>query len=276
MADSGGVVNTLEHGKIGGFPVWGMGVALAGGIILFSVYRNRKAAASASDNSQSTTDQTATGTFDENAIDPATGLTYGQEAPAGYGLPSGSIGEWLGQNPQSSSYPVGLNEQGLPGPITNTQWARLAFDSLVAKGDDPTLVENALQDYLSGKTLTAAETAIKNLAEQMFGAPPEGFTSTGTNPSPTPGNAPVAPHLSVRPNSATNRSFELSWNQVTGATSYSVQYGEHGNLNNSTTFTGTSGTVGGLKSKTKYWANIRAINAAGSSGGSNEVTVTTK
>lgn len=178
---------TLLHGKVGGIPTWGIGVMLAGLLTVGLYLRNRNKSTATVANTAS--DNTG-GQIDPNAIDPATGLTYGAEAPAGYGLPAGAIGDWLSQNPTGSQYPVGLPEQGLPGPVTNQQWSRLAFDSLVAKGDDPTLVGNALAKFLAGTTLTQAEQSIVNLAETMFGAPPEGLIPINTTPSPTPSPSP--------------------------------------------------------------------------------------
>lgn len=199
MADSG-LEQTLTKGKVAGVPVWGAGVGIAVLFIIVVMYRNHQKAAS---NAATTTSPTDAGTFDPNAIDPATGLTYAQESPAGYGLPSGSIGDWLNNNPTGPQYPVGLNAHGLPAPITNQQWSRLAFDELVAKGDDPALVGSALAHFLAGQTPTAAEQAIINLAETMFGAPPEGLIPTpGTTPPPTPAPTPVPPPPTPAPTPA--------------------------------------------------------------------------
>lgn len=175
---------TITKGKVAGVPVWGAGVFLA--LLFFGIMyvRNRKAATTAVD--PNAANANGTGTFDPNAIDPATGLTYGQEGPAGYGLPSGPIGSYLSNNPTFPGYPVGAPAQGLPAPITNQQWSRLAFDELVAKGDDPTLVGNALSKFLAGQTLSDAEKAIVSLAETIFGAPPEGLIPTNTGSTPPP------------------------------------------------------------------------------------------
>jgi hypothetical protein len=177
---------TLTQKKIGGIPVWGFGVILAAAIVMFLYLRNKNSAGAAN---------TPTGGLDPNAIDPATGLPYGADGGAGYGLPNGPIGDWLSQNPTGPQYPVGQGANGLPGPITNIQWSRLAFDYLVGKGDDPTLVGNALAKFLAGKVLSAAETSIVNLAETAFGAPPEGLIPINPGPDdPGTVNPPETPH----------------------------------------------------------------------------------
>lgn len=188
---SSGLEETLTHGKIGGVPVWGVGVGVAAVFILVMHMRSQVP------KSGSNSGQQSDGTFDPNAIDPNTGLPYADEQPAGYGLPPGPIGDWLSQNPTGSQYPVGLPGQGIPSPITNQQWARQVENGLLAKGDDPTLVSNALSKYLNGTTLTQAEQAVISLALQMFGAPPEGVlpipVDKPPSPTPTPTPSPVPP-----------------------------------------------------------------------------------
>lgn len=176
--------------KIGGVPVWGIGVGLALLIIGVIWYRNKVAAEAAATNAADTTSADGTTADDTSSVN---------------GNP---IDEFLSSDPTNSAYPVGLTAQGTPAPITNAQWSRLALDELIAKGDDPTLVSNALSKYLSGETLSAAEQGIVNLALQVFGAPPEGVipvsVSTGgtTTPPVVPPTQPGMPspvHLPVMP-----------------------------------------------------------------------------
>ena len=199
MAESS-LEETITRGKgPGGIPVWGYGAGIAVLFILFMYLRNRKAAKNQTAIDPNAANANGTGTFDPNAIDPATGLTFAQEGPAGYGLPAGPIGGYLANNPTFPGYPVGAPAQGLPAPVTNQQWSRLAFDELVAKGDDPSLVGNALSKFLAGQPLSNAEKAIVSLAETIFGAPPEGLipiNAGGTTPPVTPPPAsqpPVTP-----------------------------------------------------------------------------------
>lgn len=193
MAESS-LEETITHGKgPGGIPVWGYGAGFAVLFILVMYLRNRRAAKNQTAIDPNAANANGTGTFDPNAVDPATGLTFGQEGPAGYGLPAGPIGGYLANNPTFPGYPVGAPAQGLPAPVTNQQWSRLAFDELVAKGDDPTLVGNALSKFLAGQTLSDAEKSIVSLAETIFGAPPEGLIPISDNPPITQGPNPPTP-----------------------------------------------------------------------------------
>lgn len=164
MAD-GGVTKELDT-KIAGVPAWGIGALLAGGVIVFVYVRNKKNQAEDSATSATDTGTDTSGTD----VDPATGLPYADESSYDTGIDSLS-----GLSTDESAYPVGLTAQGTPAPTTNVQWERLVADELLAKGDDPTLISNALTKYLSGGSLTAAENGIVSLALQMFGAPPEGL-----------------------------------------------------------------------------------------------------
>ncbi len=184
----------LKDGKIGRVPVWAVGVGIAAAILLFFWWRNRGKGDEGSD----------TGTADYSG-----GLVFDGSQDVS-GLPPGSIGDWLDSNPLDAAYPVGLTPKGIPGPVTNIQWARLAFDHLVGLGNDPALVERALQKYISGQSLTDAERAVVNLAQTMFGAPPEGLIlSPPTNTPPTlpnpPGNTGPLPPGTGTPRPTTRR-----------------------------------------------------------------------
>jgi hypothetical protein len=165
----------LQDGKIGKFPIWAVGVVIAGAILVFMLWRNRGKAPA-----KTGTDATDQGLY--------------SEGEAGVdGLPPGAIGDFLDGNPLDPAYPVGLTPNGIPGPVTNVQWTRLAFDHLIGLGNDPALVERALAKYIQGLTLTAAEQSVVNLAQQAFGAPPEGLILHGDTPADTPpDNTPPA------------------------------------------------------------------------------------
>lgn len=213
---SGGIGTALKKKEFG-VPVWSIGLVLAAGFILFMIIRNRRNAATAD-----TAD--TSGGADPNAIvdaqtdtadsiDPNTGVPYSQ----------------------SPSYPVGLTAQGTPAPQTNVQWSRLAFDEIVALGDDPTLVTNALSKYLSGSTLSAAEQAVVNQALQAFGAPPEGLIPVSVS-TPAPVVTPTQPTGTVASaglkapsgfviTAETRSSSTVVFNPVAGAASYNVYKG---------------------------------------------------
>lgn len=151
--------------RLFGFPWWAVGLGIAGIIVIFIVIRNHFK------NVQTASNQNA---LDANAANASLQAGAAISDQSQYGLPPGPIGSFLGSDPQNPAYPVGLNPQGIPGPVTNIQWARLVADQLIAKGDDPTLVTNALTKYLNGATLNNQEQAVINLALQTLGQPPEG------------------------------------------------------------------------------------------------------
>lgn len=124
---------------IGGIPAWVVGLGLGALVVLFLILRHRQA-------------PTSSATSSPIAAQPAS-----SPVEEGQGRASGE---------------VGLTPQGLPGPVTDTQWARLSGDFLLSKGDDPTLVNNALYRYLHRQRLTAGQEAIIRLALQTFGEPP--------------------------------------------------------------------------------------------------------
>ena len=180
----------LRDGRIGRVPVWAVGVTIAGAILLFLYFRNR-ATNAATTGTSSPTDE---------------GLFYDQGQEGVSGLPPGSIGDYLDRDPTNPAYPVGLTPTGIPGPVTNVQWSRLAFDWLVGQGNDPALTERSLSKYLQGIAPTSAEQAVVNLAQRAFGAPPEGLILLPNSPAPTVPDVPVpAPAPAPAPSTSTSR-----------------------------------------------------------------------
>ncbi len=189
----------LRDGKVGRFPVWAIGVILAGAFVLFMFLRNRsKAKATAGANLGALPD---TQYVDNTQND---------------GLPPGSVGDYLAGDPTNPSYPVGLTPTGIPGPVTNVQWSRLAFDYLIGQGNDPQLVQRGLAKYIQGLSLTAQEQAVVNLALRAFGAPPEGLILSPEEPAPTQ-NTTTPP-----PNPAPNQSTPQAQNEVV----YTIKSGD--------------------------------------------------
>ncbi|SRR5258706_3032661 len=191
----------ILRGRVGRFPVWLLGLILAGVFVIFVLIRNR-----ASKNASQTVGDLTGGTG--GYVDPTISDT------SSYGLPPGPIGSYLSNDPTNAAYPVGLTPQGIPGPVTNQQWGRLVADQLIAKGDDPTLVSNALYKYLSGASLNASESSVINLAQQMLGQPPEGVipiqivtgTNSGSGTGSTSGSGTPAPTSTPTPVVTTRRS----------------------------------------------------------------------
>lgn len=169
MADGVAALESSLTEEVGGVPVWvigtGVGAVIGLGVWLFK--RNQGGGVVA------------------NVYDPASADTTEPADPqnSDYGLPNGPAGDWLADNPGSTAFPVG--GAALPSPITNGQWAKQAIDGLLAKGDDPSLVTNAITKYLNGAYLTAAEQAIVRLALQTYGSTPEGAIALNTTAPPT-------------------------------------------------------------------------------------------
>jgi hypothetical protein len=238
--------------KIAGVPAWGVGVFLAViAIVVYGYIRSRQ-----SDSAAATSATTPADTTTDASVDPNTGIPYADEVDTG-----SSIDPNTGEPYSSeSNFPVGLTAQGTPAPSTNVQWARLALDELIAKGDDPSLVSNALNAYMSGDTLTAAQQGIVNLALTMFGAPPEGVLPVGATPPPTgTGTTPAAPGVPATPStpsasSITKSSVVLKTNAVPGATLYEWYMNGAPHEHSAT----PSYKMVGLKSKTTYQFSVAA------------------
>lgn len=281
MADepAGGSGSGLEKSltkKIGGVPAWSIGVILGAALIIFFVMRSKKAA-TGNNNPQSTDPNADTSNnasqLDPNAIDPNTGLTYGEEGYGTQGFPNSPINSYLAQDPTNPAYPVGLTPQGLPGPVTNAQWSTLAADWLMGKGNDPTLVQSGLANYLAGKPLSEGQKAIIDIALQTFGSPPGGVLAPVTTAPAAPGTVGGLKHGTV-----TKNSIQIEWGPVAGATKYYV-YEKKGSAFTwvatvnapSTTF-----THGGLQANHNYTWAVAALNTVGSGPKSSPLTVKTE
>lgn len=163
-------LNALTH-KIGPLP--GFAWVLIVGGLAYGVYwwRSRGTASSIAPGATvSATDGTVTGISDGSG---------------GFGGGSGvSGGSYSGQ---VNTLPVGQ-----AAVTNNAQWAATAGNALIAAGQDPSAVSNALSKYLNGGTLTAQEQAIVNIAVRQYQLPPEGVL-------PIKAPAPVAPVVTVKP-----------------------------------------------------------------------------
>lgn len=157
------------------------GLAVLALILGIAYYRHSKnKAAPAADMSQ-----------DPNAIDPATGLTYGEEAAgiqsgtlAGAGTPFGDTSGIVGYDAQGQ--PVYADQVGYgPAPsfVSNGAWSQAVQQYLVATtGADAGTVAAALGTYLAGQPLTDAQAQIVHSAIAFFGQPPQAG-SNGYPPS---------------------------------------------------------------------------------------------
>jgi LysM repeat protein len=183
MSELGGESSSIIQSKIGRFPVWLVGLVLAALVIGFLWWKRRGTKSAPSADPLAVNDQAAYYDGSQDGVS---------------GLPPGAIGGYLDQSPLDSAYPVGLTPSGIPGPITNVQWARLAQDWLLGQGNDPALVERALAKYVQGLALNTQEQAVINIAQRTFGSPPEGpilvpqTPDTPVTPPPT-GTTPQTP-----------------------------------------------------------------------------------
>ena len=103
-----------------------------------------------------------------------------------------------------------------------------------------------------------------------------GGTTGGTTGTTTGGTAPLPPS-SLTATAATGK-VTLGWSPSTGATSYSVYRGTAAGGESATAITsglaGTSYVDSAVVNGTKYFYNVKAFNAAGSSNPSNEASAT--
>jgi len=183
--------------KAGPLPVWGWGVLLAA---VFVIYLSRKRASAAANVAAVTSN---------GPVDPTLTSSAGSNGdPTQSPFPNGPMASYLSQSPTNTAYPVGMTAQGVPGPVTNGQWSRLALDFILSHGGAPIEASSALAKYLGSgardsegnagpiATLSRSEQAYINEALQAFGAPPEGMISAGMAPVP----APAAHHPAPAPN----------------------------------------------------------------------------
>lgn len=160
------MLDAVRDGKIGRFPVWAIGVLIAGAVILFVFIRNKRRGET------STAQETIGAGVEENVA----------------GIPDASFLDQIGGN-----YPADVSLAPLPDrPATNAQWLIVAFDFLVGEGKNPLTVQRALQKYLAGEQLTDEEKALIDLAtaNSRISLPPEGVNLPPiSNPGP-PGSSP--------------------------------------------------------------------------------------
>lgn len=171
----------LIHGRIGRFPIWLVGLVLAGAVVLFVYLRGRAKNAS-------------------EQPDPEAGPVVGEQLESVEGMPLIGFSDQI-----SGNFPSNLSLAPAPQrPETNAQWLSAAFDFLVGLSKAPFAVQTALQKYLAGNPLTSDERDLVELAtaNSNLGLPPEGTNiPTVTNPpppgQPPPGTPPPLPTTAV-------------------------------------------------------------------------------
>lgn len=135
--------------KLAGLPVWVWALVIAGGILAYAYITD------SGDDGPSTVD------------DP--GAAY----------PDGSQPGDAGDIEGTPSTP----ERTVP-ITTNPAWIRYVTDRMVAAGEDPIEVSNALTKGLAGLRMTQREAALWRLAVQRYGPPPEGAPPLDVDPLP--------------------------------------------------------------------------------------------
>lgn len=241
--------------------------AIAGGgvIVVYYIYKHQKASSAAANAAAAVPATTGTvyptgqgdGTVgnpnDPNSIDPATGMTYGEEAAEG--MSTGYGGTAYGDTAIDSS--TGTDSTST-APTTNAAWANQVETTLTNIGYAPTDVSGAVGRYLSNLSLTATQAGIIQVALAEDGPPPQGSytmittgdsapvtttTGTGTTSSGTP-NAPYARATAEATNSITLAA-------TGGFNSYTVRYSaNYGSWTHN--FPSGNITVGALRSKTTF------------------------
>lgn len=232
------------------------------GLVGYVYLKDRKAASSSSSS-------TAAGAIDPNAVDPNTGLTYGDELAAG-------ASTYQNPNPGASgSGSVSSTSQ----PTSDQEWATQVEQDPAMASYDPTFLGATLGKYLDRQALTSDEQTVVRTAWAYHGHPPGNepiipVTSGGTpggGTSGTGGTPPATPTgLHPLPGQVSAVSVGLGWNAVAGATGYRVGVRNNSNSTNPWSFqdigVGTSTTVGALHSKQQYEFTVQARNSAGLSG----------
>lgn len=142
--------------QVGPLPLWGWGVALAGGLGLAFLGRRALSSSSSSD------------TPAPPSVDP--------------GLPA--------SDPRGAVVLNGgtLVDATPAGPTTNDEWRALVTRRLVSEGMGALATDTALGRYLAGMTLDTQQRNIVDRALALFGPPPDGAPVT-----PAPSTPPVTP-----------------------------------------------------------------------------------
>jgi nucleoid-associated protein YgaU len=87
-------------------------------------------------------------------------------------------------------YGNGQQTTGPPTIQSNAQWGQQAFNFLVATGQDGSMSDTAVRNYLAGKPLTLAQNAMISLCLAKLGQPPEPLPDAPTLPPPPVKQAP--------------------------------------------------------------------------------------
>src|ERR1022692_1104559 len=276
-------------------------IAIAGGGLVIAVYLYRKqkstnAAANAAAATPATTgggqlngypwDGTVGNSADPQSEDPATSMTYAQEAAEVTGAYTQAAGAGVGAGTPLAglSGVTTTTTSASSAPTTNAGWAQQATANLVSIGYASTDVAAALGQYLASLPLTAAQQNIVQVALAEDGPPPVGsFSIITTGPAPTPAPTPTpAPAPSPTPTpepdhghtplpyptglhvSPTRTTVPAAWNSVPGATGYVFIYWRiSGGAAVTTPTHATSVVMSKLMANQPYWCYVYATGPGG-------------
>lgn len=144
--------------------VAGAGIVL---VVGYKFYQSKKAAASSS-----TTDTSLS--TDANSIDPATGLTYSEEASSSGGYMYGSVGS--GGGGYTSTYDPYTDTATSSSTGTNQDWLNQA-ESQSLGGASQDAIAAALTKVLGGLAVTQEQADIWHEVVGILGYPPQGYPS---------------------------------------------------------------------------------------------------
>jgi fibronectin type III domain protein len=241
------MADTVDIPKVGPVPkktaliVVGAGA----GLLVFMLYRQRRAAPAA--------DTAAGAAPDTAAADPYQGLTD-----------TGTGGTVSGYSQQGS-------DTATTGPTTNAQWAQAAAESL-GGSYDPTAITDALGRYLNHQPLSDLDQRIVQAAIAFAGYPPVGTYSIIPG-----GNAEIrtAP-TGLSAVSVTQTTATLHWNAVPGAHYYVLRRKDLGQESVGTSID-PNWQARGLEAGRSYQFEVAGVTAAGKYGPNSAwLTVTTQ
>jgi hypothetical protein len=232
-------------------------------------------------------------TSQDNVIDPLTNMTYLAEATE-YGsvtTAEASVSAYGQGSTATAAYPASTPAAGSVGSPTYTSdaaWAQAVqagLSDISGSSDyDGTDIGTALGAYLTMTPLTADQAKLIGVAIAEYGYPPSGqiqiITVPVTSPSstPVPGATPKpAQPTGVKSSAVSTTAIKVTWNAVSGATSYTVRVTYQDALVGSQhSTTSTSITVSGLSANRTYTAHVAASNSSGTSSETNGPAVKTK
>lgn len=258
-----------------------VGVAVVG-VLAIMYFRHKSAAGSSASSTTAVgasagsdpypSDGTTGNPSDPFSVDPATGITYGNEQAGSSAFGAGVF------DAASAGGGSTTSDQSAPGPGTftsNAQWSQYAEQYLIQTlGLGAATVGNALGKYITGQAVTAQQESIINDAISIAGYPP--VAGTGNYPpsirvsgskhgGKTYADNPVTGlHATVKTEVLSGRMHQhaiVTWHESNHATSYKVELKEGSKVLHTGSTDKLTYAFHNLKTKTKYEVTVLAIPA---------------